>query len=166
MLLVVANDPWQKTPSRRISPAADRLAMVAAACEGEAGIEASAIEIERGGPSYTVETMEALRAEAARGHRPDPDLYLVIGSDLVATLPTWHRVDDLRAMVTLAVVTRPHSPVTVPAGWRGVRVGGPELDVSSSEVRRLMERGMPVGDLVPAPVIRCIQALGLYAVPR
>lgn len=165
VLMVVANDPWQKAPRRAVTPAADRLAMVEAAVEGVDGVEASRIELDRGGPSYTVETVEALRAAAEAGGRPPPDAYLVVGSDLVATLPTWHRVDDLRALVTLAVVTRPGSAApTVPPGWRTVMVEGEGLDVSSSHVRELLERSCPVGGLVPEAVIRCIERRGLYAV--
>ena len=64
VLLVVANYPWQKVPNRVISPAADRLAMVEAAVEGVKGLEASALEIERGGPSYTIDTVNELRRSA------------------------------------------------------------------------------------------------------
>ncbi len=66
LLLVVANDPWQKSSSRSITPAEDRFAMAQALAEGIPGVEASRMEIDRGGPSYTVATVEALRAEAAR----------------------------------------------------------------------------------------------------
>ncbi|HEX7167817.1 MAG TPA: adenylyltransferase/cytidyltransferase family protein, partial [Acidimicrobiales bacterium] len=62
VLLVVANEPWQKVGTRPISPAADRLAMVEAAVAGVDGVEASAIEIARGGPSYTADTIAALRS--------------------------------------------------------------------------------------------------------
>src|SRR6185437_1684705 len=65
LLLVVANHPWQKAPQRRISPAEDRLAMVQAAVDGVPGLEVSRMEIDRGGPSYTIETVDALRQDAA-----------------------------------------------------------------------------------------------------
>lgn len=165
VLMVVANDPWQKAPRRTVTPAAERLAMVQAAVEGMDGVEASRIELDRGGPSYTVDTVEALRAGAEAAGRPPPDIYVVVGSDLVATLPTWHRVDDLRRLVTLAVVTRPGSDVPpAPPGWRAVTVTGEGVDTSSSHVRELLEQGRPVGGLVPEPVIRCIERRGLYSV--
>ena len=65
VLLVVANVPWQKAGSRPISPAADRLAMVEAAVEGVPGLEACDLELARGGPSYSVETLQTLAAERA-----------------------------------------------------------------------------------------------------
>jgi len=165
LLLVVANEPWQKVPLRSITPAADRFAMVEAMAPLVPGAEASRIEIDRGGPSYTADTVDELRADAAR-RGVSLDLYLIVGSDLVAGLDTWERVDDLRAEVTLAVVGRPHSATRLPSGWRAVAVADDAVDVSSSEVRRRLERGLPVDGLVPQEVIRCIRSLGLYAVPR
>jgi nicotinate-nucleotide adenylyltransferase len=167
VLLVVANDPWQKSPTRPISPAADRLAMVEAAVCGVPGLEVSTIEVDRGGPSYTVETVESLRRAAADGARPAPQVFVLIGADLAETLPTWHRVDDLRAMVTLGVVARPGSPEpTGPTGWRSVVVHGPGVDASSSQVRALVAAGADLEGLVPERVIRCIRRRGLYAVSR
>ncbi len=172
LLLVVANDPWQKSSNRAVTPAEDRFAMAQALAEGLPGVEASRMEIDRGGPSYTVATVEALRAEAAAAGRPAPQIYLVIGADLLADLGTWERADDLRGMVTLAVVSRPPTttgtapPRTVPPGWRVEWVDGPLVDVSSSAVRDVLERGGPIDDLVPAAVIRCIRRRNLYAVDR
>jgi len=62
VLLVVANEPWQKVGNRPVTPAADRLALVEAAVEGVEGLESSGIEIERGGPSYTADTVAELEA--------------------------------------------------------------------------------------------------------
>lgn len=166
VLFVVANEPWQKVPHRAVTAAVDRLAMVEAAVSEDAGLEACAIEIERGGPSYTVDTVEALRDDALAHGREVPDLYLVVGADLVPGLPTWRRVDDLRKMVTLAIVSRPGSRHVDAPGWRVVHVDGEAVDVSSSEVRERLERGEPVDGLVPPAVVRCIERRGLYAVTR
>jgi nicotinate-nucleotide adenylyltransferase len=167
VLLVVANDPWQKAPQRTITPAEDRYAMVTDAVEGAPRLEASRIEIDRGGPSYTVETVEALRAEAAAAGRPPPEVYLVVGADLVDGLGTWKRVEELRRLVTLAVVSRPRSiGPGDPTGWRVVHVDGEAVDVSSSELRDRLGRGCPVDGLIPESVIRCIRRRGLYAVCR
>jgi nicotinate-nucleotide adenylyltransferase len=160
VLLVVANDPWQKSPLRRITPAADRLAMVQAAVGANAGLEASSLEIDRGGPSFTIDTVEELRAGGP------VDLFLLVGADLVPTLPTWERVGDLAHLVTLVVVGRPGSPATLPDGWRAVGLEGPGIDVSSSEVRRRLESGGSVTGLVPDAVVHCIRRRGLYAVGR
>ena len=172
LLLVVANDPWQKSPTRAITPAEDRFAMAEALAAEIPGAEASRMEIDRGGPSYTVLTAEALRAEAAGAGLPAPALYLVVGADLVADLGTWERSEDLKALVTLAVVSRPPPSAAsapepaVPPGWRVEWVRGPRVDVSSSAVRDVLERGAAIDDLVPAGVVRCIRRRNLYAVGR
>ena len=167
VLLVVANDPWQKSPRRRITPAGQRFEMVAALAAGEPGVEASRMEIDRGGPSYTVDTVAALRAEAAGRGSATPDVFVIVGADLVAGLATWERVEELRRTATLVVVTRPHSPAVVPpVGWRCEVVDGGGVDASSSEIRRRLAAGEPVGEMVPEAVMRCIRQRHLYAVPR
>ena len=81
MLLVVANEPWQKEGSRSVTPAEDRLAMVEAAVAGRPGLEASRLEIDRGGPSYTVDTVDQLHSLY-----PGSELFLVVGADVVPDL--------------------------------------------------------------------------------
>ena len=163
LLLVVANDPWQKSGQRVVSPAADRLALVEAMVPEIPGAEASRLEIDRGGPSYSVDTAEEILAEEVG---QPVELYLVVGADLVPELDSWHRARDLQRLVTLAVVSRPTGPApAVPPGWRAERVDGPQVPVSSSEVRDLLAEGRPVEGLVPDAVIRCIRRRALYAVP-
>jgi len=161
LLLVVANDPWQKSGQREISPAEDRYALTLALAEEVAGAEASRLEIERGGPSYSVDTAEEVLARAGG----PAELFLVVGADLVPELGTWHRHEELARLVTLAVVSRPTgtAPV-VPPGWRAVRVDGPRVALSSSEVRELLASGASVHGLVPEGVMRCISRRGMYAV--
>jgi nicotinate-nucleotide adenylyltransferase len=162
LLLVVANDPWQKSGRREISPAEDRFALTQALAAEIPGAEASRLELDRGGPSYSVDTAEEIQATLGPA-----DLFLVVGADLVPDLESWHRPDDLKALVTLAVVSRPTSPdPAVPPGWRVVFVDGPSESVSSSEVRDRLRQGQPVDGLVPGGVIRCMGRLGLYAVGR
>jgi nicotinate-nucleotide adenylyltransferase len=162
LLLVVANDPWQKSGRRVVSPAADRLALVEALVPEIPGAEASRLEIDRGGPSYSVDTAEEILADAGQ----PVELYLVVGADLVPELGSWHRAEDLQRLVTLAVVSRPTGPVPgVPPGWRAERVDGPQVPVSSSEVRDHLGAGQPVEGMVPEAVIRCIRRRALYAVP-
>jgi nicotinate-nucleotide adenylyltransferase len=165
LLLVVANDPWQKSGRRSVSPAEERFALTEALAADIPRSEASRLEIDRGGPSYSVETAETLLAAA--GGAPAPQLFLVVGADLVSELESWHRPGDLKRLVTLAVVSRPTSPApAVPPGWRVARVDGPAVDVSSSGVRELLARGGSIEGLVPDGVIRCIRRRGMYAVPR
>lgn len=168
LLLVVANDPWQKSGRRTVSSAEDRFALTEALATEIPRAEASRLEMDRGGPSYSVETVEELLAgPAADDDRAPPELFLVVGADLVGELESWQRPDDLKRLVTLAVVSRPHSAApTVPQGWRVVPVDGPAVDVSSSELRQRLAAGGSMDDLVPAAVIRCIRRRDMYAVPR
>ena len=162
VLLVVANVPWQKSGSRPISPAADRLAMVEAAVEGVPGLEACDLELARGGPSYSVETLQALAAE-----RADRDLFLILGSDAAAGLDTWERPDELRELATFVVVDRPGggSDVTVPDGFRAMHVEVPRLEVSSTDLRARVVDGRPLDYLLTPAVISSIAARRLYRVP-
>jgi nicotinate-nucleotide adenylyltransferase len=164
LLLVVANDPWQKSGQRPISAAEDRFALTEALAGEILGAEASRLEIDRGGPSYSVDTAEEILAQAGSSGRP-VELFLVVGSDLVPGLATWHQVTDLQRLVTLAVVSRPTgaSPVVDP-GWRVEWVDGPRVAVSSSDVRDRLAAGRSVAGMVPEAVIRCIRRHGLYAV--
>lgn len=167
VLLVVANNPWQKSPHRTLSSAADRLAMVRAACKGRAGLEASSLEIDRGGPSYTIDTVRQLYELAARGGAPRPELALVIGADLVAELETWERWSELRDLVTLAIVPRQGmAGADPPPGSKVVRLADVDVDVSSSGVRDAIADGESIDGVVPEEVIRCIERLGLYAKGR
>lgn len=156
VLLVVANAPWQKS-GRRITAAADRLAVVEAAVAGTPGVEASGIEIERGGDSYTADTLEAF-------HRPGRELFLVVGSDVAAELDTWRRPEVVARLATLVVVSRGGSPDVHPGPpWRVEHVRIPTLDVSSSELRARSADGRPLEHLVPLAAIECIRDRGLYA---
>lgn len=162
MLLVVANQPWQKEGERALTPAEDRYAMVAAAVAGRPGLEACRIEIDRGGPSYTIDTVRELKRL-----EPGAELTVVVGSDVAAALTTWRDEPALRREVTLAVVGRPGAPpVPPPPGWRAVSVPVAPFDVSSTELRRRLEAGGSVDELVPEAVVRCIEERGLYATGR
>ena len=97
---------------------------------------------------------------------PRPSSFVIVGSDLVAGLGTWERADDLRRLVTLVVVSRPHSPSPDRHWDGGPSWSGPGIDVSSSEVRARVAEGRSLVGLVPEPVIRCIQRRDLYAVRR
>src|SRR3954465_5117253 len=125
VLLVVAGDPWQKR-GRVVAHAADRLALAAIAVDGMEGIEASAIEIERGEASVTADTLEALSA-------PGRELYLVLGADAVANMPTWRRRGETRPLAPVVVVERAGDVRSEPPGpgWRVERVSIPRLDIAS-----------------------------------
>ena len=159
LLLVVANQPWQKEGRRSISPAEDRHAMVAAALGDSPGMEASRIEIDRGGPSYTADTVE----EVARLH-PEAALFCVVGADVADVLDTWERADVIARLATLVVVNRPGAVRTAPlVGWRVEEVEVPALEVSSTDLRARAVDGRPLDYLVPEGAVRFIRSRNLYA---
>jgi nicotinate-nucleotide adenylyltransferase len=88
-----------------------------------------------------------------------------MGSDVAATLDSWHRVDELRRLVTLAIVDRDDTPAPDPEGWRVVRVAVPRLQLSSTDLRRRVAAGEPIEFLVPTPAVRVLRSYGLYADP-
>ncbi|CAN5450797.1 nicotinate-nucleotide adenylyltransferase [soil metagenome] len=161
VLLVVAAVPWQKV-HLPVSSAADRLAMVTAAVEGVDGLEASALEVERGGPSYTADTLAALSTA-----QPGVALSVVLGSDAAAGLGTWERVEEVKRLAELVVVTRPGSEAAaLPDGWTARSVEIPRLEVSSTDLRARVADGRPLRWLVPDPVVAIVRERGLYAASR
>jgi nicotinate-nucleotide adenylyltransferase len=162
LLLVVANQPWQKEGLRSITPAEDRLAMVEAAVGDVPGLEASPVEIDRGGASYTADTVE----ELAEAH-PGAALYCVVGADVADVLGSWERCEVIARLCTLVVVNRPGSVRTAPlGGWRVEEVEVPALEVSSTDLRARAADGRPLDYLIPEGAIRCIRERGLYAGDR
>jgi nicotinate-nucleotide adenylyltransferase len=148
VVLVVAGDPWQKQRTV-VASAEDRLAMTRAAVEELdrcAGLEVSALEVERPGPTYTIDTLRALSAT-------NRDLFLIVGADVATRLDTWHRARDVRAAATLVTVSRDgvHGDLRIP-----------RLDVSSTDLRARVAWGQPIDLLVPAGAVRVIRERRLY----
>ncbi len=136
VLLVVAGDPWQKR-GEVVAAAGDRLALVEAAVADVAGLEASALEVEREGASVTADTLEDLRT-------PGRELFLLLGADAVANMSTWRRLDDTRDLATLVVIERVGEHAVPPGdGWRVEHLAIPRLDVSSTEVRARLRPRLP-----------------------
>lgn len=172
--------PCAIAPHKRGAPltaGAERLAMIRLAVEGRSGLEASSLEIDRGGVSYTIDTLRALRATL--GAAP----VFVLGMDALLEIETWHEHRALLREFDLVVVDRPgHDlrrllsslPAEVaariaPAGTAPLGEGGhihqlpvEPLSISSSEIRARAAAGEPLDGLVPAVVARYIQQRGLY----
>ena len=157
VLLVVANVPWQKEGSRTISAGADRLAMVEAAVGDVDGLEASSIELERGGPSYTADTLRALRDS-----KPGARLYTILGQDAAAGLTTWERHEEVAALSHLVVVDRPGDHADLPDGFGWIHVEVPHLEVSSTDLRARAVDGRPLDFLVPPAVVELVRERSLY----
>lgn len=157
VLMVVANAPWQKLGERPISPADDRLAMVEAAVADRTELEVSAIEIERGGLSYTADTLADLLALD-----PDSELFLILGNDAAAGFATWERHEEVAELASLVVVDRPGTPTPIDDGFVWTRIDIPELEISSTELRRRVAAGRSVEYLTPPAVVAYIRERGLY----
>lgn len=157
VLLVVANAPWQKLGSRTISPAEDRLAMVRAAVADAPGLEASDLEIVRGGMSYSADTLATLRTQ-----EPGAELFLVLGNDAAAGFATWERHEEVAELAQLVVVDRPGTPTPIDDGFSWIRVDIPELEISSTELRQRVADGRSIRYLTPEGVATCIGERGLY----
>jgi nicotinate-nucleotide adenylyltransferase len=157
VVLMVANVPWQKEGTRRITPAADRLAMVEAAVADVPGLVAGAHEIELGGPSYTADTLVSLAAEY-----PEAELFTVVGDDAAAGITSWERYREVVERSSLVVVDRPGNPVELASEVPWIRVEVPRLEVSSTDLRARSNDGRPLDYLVTEPVLEVITARGLY----
>jgi nicotinate-nucleotide adenylyltransferase len=155
--LMVAHVPWQKEGSRRITPSDDRYEMVCAAVAGVDGIEASRLEIDRGGASYTADTLQQL----ADVH-PGAELFTIVGDDAAAGLSTWKRVDEVVARSRIVVVDRPGTHVDLEPLTDWVRVEVPRLEVSSTDLRARFIDGRPLDYLVTPEVLELICQRGLY----
>ncbi len=152
---IPAGHPWQKT--RAVTFAGHREAMVALAIEGEPRFVLDRIELDRPGPSYTLDTVRALQAA-----QPGAQWFLIVGQDQQAGLPTWHGIDELRSLITLAVAQRPGVP-EVAASEAAVRtIELPPMTLSSTELRARCAAGLPIDEMVPAKVARYIDQHGLY----
>jgi nicotinate-nucleotide adenylyltransferase len=157
VILMVANDPWQKSGARDVTTAEDRFAMVEAAVSVVDGVIAGRDEIDRGGPSYTADTLMAL----AEKH-PGAELFTIVGDDAAAGLTSWTRVDQVAEYSQLVVVDRPGVAVELPEQFNWLRVESPRLEVSSTDLRSRFSDGRPLDYLVTEPVLRVIEERGLY----
>ncbi len=157
VILMVANVPWQKEGTRRLTPALDRLAMVEAAVAEVAGLVPGRREIDHGGNSYTADTLRSLAEE-----HPGAELFTIVGDDAAAGLRTWTRYDEVVARSRLVVVDRPGQPVVLPDDVEWIRVEVPRLEVSSTDLRARFSDGRPLDYLVTESVLDVIRARSLY----
>jgi nicotinate-nucleotide adenylyltransferase len=160
VLFVPAGRPPHKE-GRTFAPAADRLAMVAAAVAGNPGFAASAIEIERGGPSFTIDTVRRLKAEG----RGPTEVALILGADSLVELGSWREPEALLAECSLLVVERPGVDLRLapePFRRQAKLVPAPRLDISSRDIRARVRARMSIRYLVPEVVREYIGERALY----
>jgi nicotinate-nucleotide adenylyltransferase len=143
-----------------------RLALCRAAVAGDEQLELSTLEIDRGGSSYTVDTLRALH-----GSREGDDLTFIVGGDMASSLPSWREPEALLELARLAVAEREEHRRQEIAERLGALAGAdqrvvfftmPRLDISSSDIRRRVAQGRPVRWLVPGEVAEEIGRRGLY----
>lgn len=179
VLFIPAGEPPHKA-DRRITPAAHRLAMVELAIAGNDGFAASRMELDRHGPSYTVDTLRDLRAAGAAQAMPvatglAPDLALVLSAEAFLDLPTWREPEQVLALAALVVAPRDGYPDATPdfldrhfpgVPARAVFLDGPRLRLSASELRADATAGRSLRYLVPDAVAAYIGDHALYHDPR
>lgn len=146
----------KRSPLKERPPVAsegDRLAMLERVVDDETKFGVSRIELDREGPSYTIDTLEALRDEG--------ELYLILGSDALADFPRWRQAERIAQLAHLLVADRPGAP-TPPRNIPHTLFDAPRLDLSSRELRARAARGRSLRYLVPNVVWRYIEERGLY----
>ncbi len=155
--------PAARPPHKRgrvRTPTAARLAMARLAVRGHRGFEVSALEAGRRGPSYTVDTLRALRDRS-----PGAEWFLLLGQDSLAELASWKDPEALVRLATPVVAARPGARARRAArvfGRRVVWLDNPGIEVSSSGIRERVRRGRSIRYLVPDAVARYIARAGLY----
>ncbi len=166
ILFIPAGQPWLKT-ERIITPAQHRLQMLRLALEDKADFRISEIEIERSGPTYSIDTITALKKDPYAGD----ELFFILGQDILMQFPQWHDASNLVQLCYLVAAPRPgvKKPdlkaleVEIPGiTQRVMLMKKPLVDISASDIRERVARGLSVRHLVPEPVNRYIKEQRLY----
>lgn len=156
VLFVPAGDPWQKSD---VSSSQDRKQMVSLAIEGNPLFELSTVEIDREGPTYTVDTLQSLSVRYG-----DAELFFLMGDDAFAGIKTWKSWEKLPTFATLVVISRQGTYVDVPetllASVNLCEVSA--LPISSTQCRELIHQGKSLEGLVPPAVAEYITEHRLY----
>ena len=165
-LFVPAGEPWLKADNL-ISPAEHRVEMVRLAIANGPYFKLSTMEIERAGPSYTVDTIAELKGQIGAGDK----LFFILGWDNLAQLPQWREPSRLVRMCRLVPVPRVGYPspdfnsleAAIPGLSQSViLLDTPQIEISSSEIRDRVARGLSIRHLVPEPIDRYIKRHKLY----
>ncbi len=158
VVFVPTGQPWQKS-ARVVSPAEDRYLMTVVATASNPRFTTSRVDIERGGPTYTIDTLTDLQRQ-----RPDGELFFITGADALEQIVSWRDNERLFELARFIGVTRPGYDLAdhhLPEGVVSL-VEVPALAISSTDCRERVARGMPVWYLVPDGVVQYIEKRGLY----
>ena len=159
VVFVPTGRPWQKSDSA-VSPSEDRYLMTVIATASNPRFSVSRIEVDRPGPTYTIDTLRALQEVYA-----DAELFFITGADALAQILTWHAAEELFELAHFVGVSRPgYEPVDLAGFPEGAvtLLEVPALAISSSDCRERVGRGDPVWYLVPDGVVQYIEKRGLY----
>jgi len=162
VVFVPTGQPYQKE-RRVVSPAEDRYLMTVIATASNPRFSVSRVDIDRPGPTYTIDTLKDLRAQA----EPADELFFITGADALAEILTWHDAEELFSLAHFVGCTRPGHQLSdsgLPDGKVSL-VEIPALSISSTECRARVEAGEPVWYLVPDGVVQYIAKRGLYSKP-
>ena len=160
--VVVANDPWQKSRRRSVTPSHHRLAMARLAFDPIEGVEVSDIELARGGSTYTIDTVAELE-------RDGTEVVLIMGPATASGLSTWHRARELAQRVTIAVIQPTGESPAHLDGWRTISIFMDPVEASATRARALLQGpGGPEAEailarLVPPAVMGYIADHKLYS---
>lgn len=167
VLFVPAGQPWLKS-DRSITPAAHRVEMVRLAISGKSFFGISSVDLEREGPTYTVDTITQVKSQLGG----DNEFYVILGYDSLRDFPRWEQAARLITMCRLVAAPRPGYPLLpdlqglealIPgSSQRVVVLERPELDISASEIRKRVARGQVINGLVPEAVESYIRQHKLY----
>ncbi|MFC8847391.1 MULTISPECIES: nicotinate-nucleotide adenylyltransferase [unclassified Micromonospora] len=159
VVFVPTGQPWQKT-DQPVTPAEDRYLMTVIATASNPRFQVSRVDIDRGGPTYTVDTLRDLHAE----YGPKVQLYFITGADALERILSWKDLGEIFALAHFIGVTRPGFELTdehVPADTVSL-VQVPAMAISSTDCRARVARGEPVWYLVPDGVVQYIAKRRLY----
>ncbi|MEV0329836.1 nicotinic acid mononucleotide adenylyltransferase [Micromonospora echinospora] len=159
VVFVPTGQPWQKA-DEAVSPPEDRYLMTVVATASNPRFQVSRVDIDRGGPTYTVDTLRDLHAE----YGPKVQLYFITGADALARILSWKDLDEIFELAHFIAVTRPGfelSDAHLPADTVSL-VQVPAMAISSTDCRARVARGEPVWYLVPDGVVQYIAKRGLY----
>jgi nicotinate-nucleotide adenylyltransferase len=158
VVFVPTGQPWQKDDSQ-VSPAEQRYLMTVVATASNPAFTVSRVDVDRPGPTYTIDTLRDLRAL-----HPDTDLYFITGADALAQILSWKDADELFELARFVGVTRPEHELSghgLPAD-RVSLLEVPAMAISSTACRERVTSGLPVWYLVPDGVVQFIAKYGLY----
>jgi nicotinate-nucleotide adenylyltransferase len=160
VVFVPTGQPWMK---EAVSTAERRYEMTVIATASNPRFSVSRVDIQRGGPTYTIDTLRDVRRE-----QPDAELFFISGADAVAQILDWKDIDELWELAHFVAVSRPGHQLSI-RGLPEQRVSSlevPALSISSTDCRQRVGRGFPVWYLVPDGVVQYISKHHLYRGPE